>query len=95
MHLEDGKPQAEFLDTTMAVQGEPELVKNDNGVRGKASTTDKNDIRQIWRDHRKHILIFSSAGKPIFSRYGDESSLSAMFGLLQGKIISHYITIYI
>ena len=36
-----------------------------------------------WKKHKKHILIFSSAGKPIYSRYGNESELSAMFGLLQ------------
>ncbi|CCW67635.1 unnamed protein product [Phytomonas sp. Hart1] len=33
--------------------------------------------------YNEHVFIFSSAGKPIFTRYGDESSLSALFGLLQ------------
>jgi vacuolar fusion protein MON1 len=35
---------------------------------------------------RKHIFILSSAGKPIFSRHGDEQELVTTFGLLQAII---------
>ena len=39
-----------------------------------------------WSLHKKHIFILSSAGKPIFSRYGDESRLSPIMGVLQALV---------
>lgn len=39
-----------------------------------------------WVLHRKHIFILSSAGKPIFSRYGDESKMAPLAGVLQALI---------
>lgn len=33
----------------------------------------------VWKNHSKHVLVFSHAGKPIFSRYGD---LTAQSGLV-------------
>jgi len=42
-----------------------------------------------WVKHRKHFFILSSAGKPIYSRYGDESKLSPLMGVIQA-IISFY-----
>lgn len=35
---------------------------------------------------RKHIFILTSAGKPVFSRHGDEQELVTTFGLLQAII---------
>jgi hypothetical protein len=40
------------------------------------------DLR-AWRRRRKHVLIFSDAGKPIFTRYGDETDFAELFGILQ------------
>jgi hypothetical protein len=42
-----------------------------------------------WRKHKKHFFILSSAGKPIYSRYGDENQLSSFTGVIQA-IISFY-----
>lgn len=39
-----------------------------------------------WEFDRKHIFILSAAGKPIYSRYGDEQDLVTTFGLLQAVI---------
>ncbi|KNC55853.1 vacuolar fusion protein MON1 A [Thecamonas trahens ATCC 50062] len=39
-----------------------------------------------WTQHDKHVFILSSAGKPIYARYGDESRLSGFFGVLQAMI---------
>ncbi|KNC97432.1 uncharacterized protein SPPG_07355 [Spizellomyces punctatus DAOM BR117] len=36
-----------------------------------------------WTHHKKHFFILSSAGKPIYSRYGDEAKLSSFMGLIQ------------
>ena len=35
-----------------------------------------------WRKHKKHVFIMSSAGKPIFSRYGDEEKLNPIYGVM-------------
>ena len=39
-----------------------------------------------WALHKKHVFVLSSAGKPIFSRYGDESKLAPQMGLLQALV---------
>ncbi|KAJ3021156.1 hypothetical protein HKX48_009075 [Thoreauomyces humboldtii] len=44
-----------------------------------------------WANRKKHFFILSSAGKPIYSRYGDESKLSSFMGLIQA-IISFYVS---
>lgn len=40
-------------------------------------------LRERWQRKKKHIFVFSNAGKPIFSRYGDESDISDFFGVMQ------------
>ncbi|KAJ1340311.1 hypothetical protein BSLG_005084 [Batrachochytrium salamandrivorans] len=37
----------------------------------------------IWRNHKKHFFILSAAGKPIYTRYGDETKLSSFMGVIQ------------
>jgi len=39
-----------------------------------------------WQAHKKHFFVLSSAGKPIYSRYGDESKLSGLTGIMQAII---------
>lgn len=42
-----------------------------------------------WKRKRKHFLILSSAGKPIYSRHGNDNLISATMGTIQ-TIISFY-----
>ncbi|ESO02314.1 hypothetical protein HELRODRAFT_65589, partial [Helobdella robusta] len=35
-----------------------------------------------WRQHKKHVFILSCAGKPIYTRYGDEDQQASLFGTL-------------
>lgn len=42
-----------------------------------------------WRSKRKHFLILSSAGKPIYNRHGDDNLISGYIGVIQ-TIISFY-----
>ena len=44
------------------------------------------DATQLFAAHSKHIFILSSAGKPIFSRHGDEVALSGFIGTTQAVI---------
>lgn len=39
-----------------------------------------------WYNQSKHLWLLSYAGKPIFSRHGDESLLSSKMGMLAGII---------
>lgn len=39
-----------------------------------------------WLLHEKHVFILSNAGKPIYSRYGDETKLSGTMGVLQAIV---------
>ncbi|KAI9366215.1 vacuolar fusion protein MON1 [Pilaira anomala] len=39
-----------------------------------------------WLQHKKHFFILSSAGKPVWTRYGDESRLSSFMGVIQAII---------
>ncbi|KAL8938922.1 MAG: hypothetical protein Q9216_003642, partial [Gyalolechia sp. 2 TL-2023] len=45
-------------------------------------------VRQ-WKSKRKHFLILSSAGKPIYNRHGDDNLISGYIGIVQ-TIISFY-----
>lgn len=42
-----------------------------------------------WKSKRKHFLILSSAGKPIYNRHGDDNLISGYIGIVQ-TIISFY-----
>jgi vacuolar fusion protein MON1 len=43
-------------------------------------------VERNWDFEMKHIFILSSSGKPIFSKHGDEQSLSTTFGLIQAIV---------
>jgi hypothetical protein len=44
------------------------------------------DLLIRWRTKRKHFLILSAAGKPIYSRHGSEYIISSYIGVLQAII---------
>ncbi|KAJ6135117.1 hypothetical protein N7512_000277 [Penicillium capsulatum] len=46
-------------------------------------------VLQRWKAKRKHYLILSAAGKPIWARHGDDSLISSYVGVVQ-TIISFY-----
>eukprot|EP00762_Andalucia_godoyi_P008120 ANDGO_02147.mRNA.1 Vacuolar fusion protein MON1 len=40
----------------------------------------------LFQKRKKHVFVLSAAGKPIFTRYGDDSKLTAFFGVVQALI---------
>jgi hypothetical protein len=48
--------------------------------RGEDPNSDK------WKEHKRHFFILSDAGKPIFSRYGDEDTLAPFMGVVSAVI---------
>lgn len=51
--------------------------------------TDPELLLERWKAKRKHYLILSAAGKPIWTRHGDGSLISTYVGVIQ-TIISFY-----
>lgn len=45
---------------------------------------DVNDPK--WILHKKHVFVFSEAGKPIYSRYGNEEKLATLMGVMQALV---------
>ena len=55
------------------------------GPKASTATTvsTKEQRRAEWARRSKHFFILSDAGKPIFSRWGDEQELATFMGVLQ------------
>lgn len=47
------------------------------------------ELLDLWKSKRKHFLILSSAGKPIYNRHGDDNLISGYIGVIQ-TIISFF-----
>ncbi|KAF2087181.1 DUF254-domain-containing protein, partial [Saccharata proteae CBS 121410] len=55
----------------------------------RADGSNEEALMYQWRSKLKHFLILSSAGKPIYSRHGDDQLISNYIGIVQ-TIISFY-----
>ncbi|KAL1956539.1 hypothetical protein VTO42DRAFT_7103 [Malbranchea cinnamomea] len=44
------------------------------------------EVMTKWRKKRKHFFILSTAGKPIYSRHGDDNLISSYIGVIQTLI---------
>ncbi|KAL8834999.1 MAG: hypothetical protein Q9170_003489 [Blastenia crenularia] len=60
-----------------------EIELHDSGV------DDEEESLRQWKGKRKHFLILSSAGKPIYNRHGDDNLISGYLGIVQ-TIISFF-----
>ncbi|KAK9682974.1 hypothetical protein RND81_10G110200 [Saponaria officinalis] len=47
---------------------------------------EEDDGSQSWRNRKKHFIVLSHSGKPIYSRYGDEHKLAGFSATLQAII---------
>ncbi|XP_046662183.1 vacuolar fusion protein MON1 homolog A isoform X1 [Homalodisca vitripennis] len=70
---------------------------NDKAVVNVSNVIDENDLESLqidedfmnnteWKEKDKHIFILSSAGKPVYSRYGSEDRLVTLFGVMQALV---------
>ncbi|XP_042195507.1 vacuolar fusion protein MON1 homolog A [Callorhinchus milii] len=58
-------------------------VEGTVSCRDSALSDKEEDVTsESWRQHRKHVFVFSEAGKPIYSRYGTEEALSTTMGVM-------------
>ena len=47
---------------------------------------DQTDEMKEWYLHKRHILVFTYSGKPVYSRYGEEDGLSGTTGALSAIV---------
>eukprot|EP01104_Vermistella_antarctica_P004337 TRINITY_DN14808_c0_g1_i1.p1 TRINITY_DN14808_c0_g1~~TRINITY_DN14808_c0_g1_i1.p1 ORF type:complete len:551 (+),score=107.68 TRINITY_DN14808_c0_g1_i1:170-1822(+) len=62
------------------------VVSNIPGVQFIREGEDEGPNDASWKARDKHVFVLTDAGKPIFSRYGDESKLAGFMGVLQAMI---------
>ncbi|KAL3136443.1 hypothetical protein ABBQ38_005698 [Trebouxia sp. C0009 RCD-2024] len=43
-------------------------------------------VTHAWKQHPKHVLILSNAGKPIWSLHGDENALAGLTAVIQALV---------
>ncbi|KAL9585302.1 MAG: hypothetical protein Q9212_001596 [Teloschistes hypoglaucus] len=56
---------------------------------GDEKNMDEEKLLAQWKSKRKHFMILSSAGKPVYTRHGDDNLISGYIGIIQ-TIISFY-----
>ncbi|RKP05985.1 MON1-like protein A-like protein [Thamnocephalis sphaerospora] len=67
------------------VGGQPVNGSAASTVKGAASHDSQ---ESTWSKEKKHFFILSSAGKPVYARYGEEADVSSYLGVAQAIISS-------
>ncbi|KAI9653679.1 MAG: Vacuolar fusion protein mon1 [Alyxoria varia] len=83
---EDFEENRLLKDSQFAARFEKEFVELER--LQEACATDE-ELHAAWSQKLKHFLVLSSAGKPIWSRHGDDQLISETIGIVQ-TIISFY-----
>ena len=72
-------------DSDAASTSEP-LPKHPWRWHPSRSRPDESDSHPSWLRRRRHLLILSDAGKPLWSRYGDEGALAGFTAALSAIV---------
>lgn len=78
----------EHIDTVTAHHDDASL-DFDQEFEDISELEDEDEAQRRWRAKKKHFLILSAAGKPIYTRHGSDGTISNYIGILQ-TIISTY-----
>ena len=70
-------------------EGDNEGSKTQNAHIDKLLIDYIEQLLSLWKSKRKHFIILSSAGKPIYNRHGDDNLISGYIGIIQ-TVISFY-----
>ncbi|KAL1982330.1 hypothetical protein VTN96DRAFT_1424 [Rasamsonia emersonii] len=89
-HEQQGKVEVLSLPEFPEDDGEDDFVKEFEPI-GDLAEDGRNEelLLERWKAKRKHYLILSAAGKPIYTRHGDGGLISSYVGIIQ-TIISFY-----
>ena len=47
---------------------------------------DEDISQEVWRKHKKHVFVLSIAGKPIYTRYGDDQKLAPFMASMMALV---------
>lgn len=53
-------------------------------------TTGEEQAHWLWKSKKKHFIILSAAGKPIYTRHGSDAIISSYVGIIQTIISSYF-----
>ncbi|XP_054277404.1 protein SAND [Macrosteles quadrilineatus] len=73
------------LNTLTISEEEKEPVLTEDSLVEEPQEDDYTNSSE-WKEKKKHIFILSSAGKPVYSRYGNEDRLVTLFGVMQALV---------
>ena len=45
---------------------------------------------QVWKEQKRHYFVLTEAGKPVYSRHGNEDKLSAVMGVMLAMLINMF-----
>ena len=76
------KSEGEVQRQLDVVEQQPPSQKQERGGQLNGLHRDEDNSDPRWRRRKKHVFIVSSAGKPIFTRHGDEDKLNPLFGVM-------------
>ncbi|CCJ30054.1 unnamed protein product [Pneumocystis jirovecii] len=76
---EKSKGTLPFLDKAFFKE-ESNVFHNSRSCNEDSKNEDK---IEAWKSRKKHFFILSRAGKPVYSRYGDEMIISEYMGIIQ------------
>ncbi|CAH1980891.1 unnamed protein product [Acanthoscelides obtectus] len=90
-NLERMSSSLEEIKSTNAISHSEDSNDNSNIEQLEESTNYVKDnveegeieVSREWTSKSKHIFVLSQAGKPIYSRYGNEDKLAWLFGVMQ------------
>lgn len=64
----------------------PTTEDEDKLMSTTLQNTTQHSENLAWSNRDKHVFILSTAGKPIYSLYGDEHKLASIFGVMQALV---------
>ncbi|RUP45344.1 trafficking protein Mon1-domain-containing protein [Jimgerdemannia flammicorona] len=67
-------------------QGSRSSVAAKKGREHRRKHGEEDQSTANWTSHKKHFFVLSSAGKPVWTRYGDESRISSLMGVIQAIV---------
>ncbi|XP_014247243.1 protein SAND [Cimex lectularius] len=80
--------QGDNIDETLANVNNVSLPEESEKIEDEAEEVTLKEMIDCseWRQNHKHVFILSSAGKPVYSRYGSEDKLATIFGVMQALV---------
>ncbi|WIA40971.1 hypothetical protein OEZ86_004619 [Tetradesmus obliquus] len=57
-----------------------------SSTAGSAAAAAGDDGWSVWQRRRRHFFVLTAAGKPVFSRHGDEQALAGFMAVIQALV---------